>query len=102
MFYKQRYNIKKFFLNIRYKIILWLIGKMPVIVNCTIYDDVVEFNFGKTRTYKPCICFNNRVRRLDSVVDEEIIRRRVNSDGDVLRKGNSFVLAPVFDCGKED
>jgi hypothetical protein len=102
MFYKQRYHIKKFFLNIRYKIILWLVGKMPVIVNCTIYDDVMEFNFGKTRTYKPCICFNNKVKRFDRAVETEIERRRTSSDENVLRKNNSFVLCPAFNSRKEN
>lgn len=97
MFYRQKYYIRKFFLDIRYKIILRLIGKMPVIVNCTIYDDVMEFNFGKTRTYKPCICFNNRVKRFDKAVDTEIGRRAVRTDESVLRKNNSFVLNPIFD-----
>ena len=97
-----RYRIKKFFLNIRYRIILFFIGKMPVITNCTIYDDVMEYNFGKTRTYKACICFNNKIRRLDRMIDREIERRKVPSDVDVFRKNNSFVLNPIFDCGEED
>lgn len=93
MFHKQKYYIKKVLLNMRYKIILWLVGKMPVIINCTIYDDVMEYNFGKTRTYKPCICFNNRVKKFDKVVDIEIRRRMLKSGEGVSRKNNSFVLA---------
>lgn len=55
-------KFKKLFYNARAKIILKLIGDMPVIVNCTIYDDVFEYNFGKTMTYKPCIAFNNTIK----------------------------------------
>lgn len=71
---------------------------MPVIVNCTIYDDVMEYNFGKTRTYKACTCTKNIIRRFDKVVEEEINRRKVY-DGTNYRGGlktnrtkNSFVL----------
>ena len=55
-------SIKKLWFNFKVKLILKLIGDTPVIVNCTIYDDVFEYNFGKTRAYKPCIAFNNRIR----------------------------------------
>lgn len=64
-FYKLKFNIKKAIFDIRAKIILKLIGDMPVIVNCTIYDDVFEYNFGATRTYKPCIAYNNKIKRFE-------------------------------------
>lgn len=101
MFELLRYKVKKFFLDVRYKVILFFVGRMPVIVNCTIYDNVMEYNFGKTMTYKPCICFNNKVKRLDKMIEIEISKRRVKTDSNILRKNNSFVLRPDLECGKE-
>lgn len=63
MYYQKiKYKIRKFFYDVRAKIILKLIGDMPVIVNCTIYDDIFEYNFGKSVAYRPCIAFNNTVK----------------------------------------
>ena len=102
-FEKLGYKIRNLLLGIRYWFILKLVRKMPVIINCTIYDDVMEYNFGKTRTYKPCICFNNHVKRLDSVlrkvVDGEISLRLstkelLKGDGVKVSRNinNTFVL----------
>ena len=93
-FERIKYKIRDIYLGIRYWIILKFIGKMPVIVNCTIYDDIMEYNFGKTRTYKPCICFNNRIKDFDKMVDLTIKERVVytGNSGSVLRKRNSFSL----------
>jgi hypothetical protein len=55
-------NFKKMYYDFKAKVILKLIGDMPVIVNCTIYDDILEFNFGETVVSKPCIAFNNVVK----------------------------------------
>lgn len=93
-FERIRYKIRDICLGVRYWIILKLIGKMPVIVNCTIYNDVMEYNFGKTRTYKPCVCFNNIVRNFDKMVDLAIKDRAVYTGGDakISRKKNAFIL----------
>jgi len=103
--YKIKLDFTKLVLNLRYKLILELIGKMPVIVNCTIYDDVMEYNFGKTRTYRPCICAKNTVKNFEQMINAEIMRRKVYV-GDSLdcvkkdgvravtkRRGNSFALS---------
>ena len=88
-----KFNVKRFLLGIRYWFILKLIGKIPVIVNCTIYDDIMEYNFGKTRTYKPCVCFNNKVRNFSKVMGKEVALRLKELKLDkVQRKGNFFVL----------
>lgn len=62
-------SIKKFLLNIKYKIILKFIGNMPVIVNCTVDESVVKYNFLHN---KPCIFTKNKIKR--------------------VRKGQAFVL----------
>ena len=103
--YKIKLDFAKLMLNLRYKLILKLIGAMPVIVNCTIYDDIMEYNFGKTRTYKPCICTKNTVKNFEQMINAEIARRKVYV-GDGLeyvkkdsacfktqRRGNSFALS---------
>ena len=61
-FWKIKYKIKKCYYDVKAKLILKLIGDMPVIVNCVIYDDIFEYNFGKTVTNKPCIAYNNTVK----------------------------------------
>lgn len=61
---KIKYNVRKFFCDVRAKIILKLIGDMPVIVNCTIYDDVFEYNFGKSMSHKSCIAYNNTIKKI--------------------------------------
>lgn len=65
-----KYNTKKKFFGYKAKLILKLIGDMPVIVNCTIYDDIFEYNFGKTMSYKTCIAFNNTVKSLSSYANK--------------------------------
>lgn len=62
-------TIKKFLLGLRYKIILKLIGKMPVIVNCVVDDGVFKYNFVSSI---PCIFTKNKIKR--------------------TRKGQAFVL----------
>lgn len=84
-----QYRIKKFLLMIRYKIILWFIGDMPVITNCVIYDDIMEYNFGGL--HKPFICFNNRVKNLNKVLMNAVSKMET-SDENVQHVGNSFVL----------
>ena len=56
------YKRNKFLFNLKAKLILWLINDIPVIVNCTIYDDVFEYNFGSTYSWFKCIAFNNNIK----------------------------------------
>lgn len=63
MFNKLINKIKNKVLQLRYYLIIKLIGNMPVIVNCTIYDDIFEYNFGKIRFTEPHIACNNTIKR---------------------------------------
>jgi len=80
---KLKYNIKNRYFNIKAKCILKLIGDIPVIVNCTIYDDIFEYNFGKTMSYSRCIAFNNTIKNFNKYA------KRYKSNVTVLNK-NEF------------
>lgn len=91
MLKKLLYVVRTLFLCGKYQIIKHLIGDMPVIANCTIYDDIFDYNFGKIKFVKPHMCFNNRIRKLDRVINEVIVRMET-SDKNVKHVGNSFVF----------
>jgi hypothetical protein len=65
---------------------------MPVIANCKVYDDVMEYNIGKTRTYKPCMFYNNHVVDFREIAikyaEEEIGLRTKN-----IRRSKNGALA---------
>lgn len=85
-----KYKIKKYLLNIRYWLIIKLISDAPVIVNCTVYNDVLKYNTNKRGFY---IYKNNKVKSIEAMIENEIRRFSIDSSMDnVLRKGNSFVL----------
>jgi len=54
-------KLKKFLFDCRAKLIIGLAGNMPVIINCEIYDDVFEKNFGSAKSWFPCVSFNNKL-----------------------------------------
>ena len=60
--YLSKFKIKKIYYDLKAKLILKLIGDMPVIVNCTIYDDILSYNFSNVAD-KPCIAFNNKIEK---------------------------------------
>lgn len=78
-----KYKFKKFFYDFRAKLILKLIGDMPVIVNCTIYDDIFEYNFGVTRSYKPCIAYNNVIKSFNRYAKNYKQNVKVLNGGDL-------------------
>ena len=83
--------ISRNFLKLRYQLTKVLIGDMRVIANCTIYDDVYEYNFtmdGKSSL--PHMCYNNKLKRISSVVKSGKVY--TGNTTKVLRSGNSFSL----------
>lgn len=52
------FKLNKFLFNCKTKLIIKLVGDMPVIMNCDIYDDVFDKNFKYSASY---ISFNNKL-----------------------------------------
>lgn len=80
-----------YILKLRYFIIRKLVGNMPVIANCTIYDDMYEYNFtidGKGS--KPHMCYNNKLTRIAKVINDAEVY--TGNKSRVRRVGNSFSL----------
>lgn len=71
-YYRIVYKYKKIYYDTKAKFIIWLVGNSRVIINCTIYDDIFEFNFGKTRSYKPDIAFNNKIVNLNHTINDRV------------------------------
>lgn len=84
-------SISNLFLRLRYVVVKRLIGNMSVIANCTIYDDVYEYNFtvdGKGSV--PHMCYNNKLKRISSVIGHTDVY--TGNSSKVMRSGNSFSL----------
>lgn len=59
MFKRMKHKIKMWFYSARTKFIIWIVKDDPVMINCTTYDDVIDFNFGPSSCG---IAFNNKVK----------------------------------------
>ena len=59
VFKRIKYKIKVWFYRTRAKFVIWLVKDIPVMINCTTYDDVLDFNFGPLSRG---IAFNNKVK----------------------------------------
>jgi len=71
------YRIKRWLYRLRAKFVVWLVGDIPVIINCTVYDDVLRFNFPMGTDG---IAVNNKVKRFRDVAlqftkEEQELRR---------------------------
>lgn len=80
--------VYKLYLHARYKVILLLIGDMPVIANCVVDTTVIEKNIIDSIG---CICYNNKLVRSKYHYDTPI-KQDTGSPLKVERKGNTFYL----------
>ena len=81
--------MRKVMLKLRYFIIRKLIGKMPVIANCTIEETIVEINFLDKIKY---MCYNNTIKRARYHYQEKEVKQDNTGYGKVVRNGNTFAL----------
>jgi len=84
------------FLKLRYWLIRKLVGEMPIIANCKVYDEDFDDNFAKRYLdNEPFMFYRNDVRKLSWVINDAI-RRSQTSDPAVTRyHNNKYVLDPT-------
>jgi len=87
-----KYIFNKYLAKIRKRLIVWLAGdKLPVILNCKVYDDVINYNRGRAGDI---LISNCSIEMISTYINEEIeVYESVRQKG-VIKKGYSFVLLP--------
>jgi hypothetical protein len=89
LFYKK--FIHKSLTKLRKWLLLVLSGDMRVMINCDVYDDVVEYNSKEGE----CFIERCRVDSLDKYLNSQIDRYEMNRRKGVSVRGNAFVLTDL-------
>ncbi len=85
-------------LKLKYWFIRKLIGDMPVIANCEVFDEDFEVNFSPLHLKdEPFMFYSNYSKKLDWVINKAILTSRTSDPAVIRTYNDKYVLEPVFD-----
>ena len=84
------------FLKLKCWFIRKLIGDMPVIINCKIFDEDFDVNFGTRYINKqPFMFYSNDVKKLSWIIDKAIVRSHISDSAVIKTYNDKYVLNPT-------
>ena len=84
--------LDKYLTKLRKMLILYLAGKrLPVILNCKVYDHVIKFN---KDVYGDILTSNCNIEKIEKHIQDEAAVMTSCARKGIMKRGNVFVLSP--------